>query len=205
MTSQAVAGTALTLILLGSTAVSCGAETAAPASATGKASSSTARLVHTDQELAHLTDSAQLTTPILAEGRVVDASGAPAADVRLVVLGWPAMTDAADGEEFTLPPVAYASAGEDGRFALHISDPDLLAPLADDDSGLVDVEILVEDSRIELPFNFTVALVDATDGTTTIELPDESEELPVVVELSPGGSVTPADNGELFMEAPAIG
>lgn len=94
-----------------------------------------------------LSDSKELTTPVVVTGVAVGGDGRPAKSGTLVTLhAWPSeyvMSSLAPGDAVKVVPVGYATTDVNGRFSLRYSNPGGVERAASRD-GLVNLEIVSE-------------------------------------------------------------
>lgn len=92
-----------------------------------------------------ITDSAQLSEPVVAQGVVTRADGTAVADalVELVAAPTEAQPAGTDPPEYLRTPVAAARTDPDGRYELRLASG-LRAELPVDDAGLVEFGVVVD-------------------------------------------------------------
>jgi hypothetical protein len=105
-------------------------------------------IAHADSSAGTLVDSAQLSTPIAAQGVLDDAAGNPASAGTVVFLQ-ALPTSSQDGaltagDSITTTSLGYAYTDAEGNFTLRYSDPTTLAQYADD-AGNLNMEVLSAD------------------------------------------------------------
>jgi hypothetical protein len=139
-------------------------------------------ITYEDSELAGITDSSSLTTPVVSSGTVKDASGNVAAGADVVLYAWPdnESDDALEeGDSVKLQPVAKAVSDSSGGYTLRVASASSLTPEAAAD-GTVNLETVAYSGSQQALFNFPRTLVtssstmaylaattDATDAVTT--------------------------------------
>jgi hypothetical protein len=109
-------------------------------------------------------DSGNLTTPVVADGRVLRSDGGAEAGQGVILLAWPADDVVASmrvGDTVKLQPVATAITDTAGRYKLRIAELSQVRSQAGPD-GLVNFEVVTGGAR---PHAFTRQL---TAGTTTM-------------------------------------
>jgi hypothetical protein len=122
-------------LLISLTAVGANAYAATNASP-GSGSSAVA------DDLVGITDSALLSTPVVAEGALSNTDRTPAGDVSVALYAWP---DAATlksltvGDTVNLQPVAKATTDSTGKYGLRIASLSSLSPVAAKD-GTVNLQ-----------------------------------------------------------------
>ena len=160
-----------------------------------------------------ITDSARLSSEIVAAGTALDDAGRAVPTGTAVVLqAWPAASvlDAlAIGESVKLSPVGAAVTDSAGRFELRYSDPELLRPYVSS-AGLVDLEVVttiagqpsvralsypapasilpsVTAQEIELSGARNARPVDLRPGSTKIDVTPEGDAGDGTTDLDPAG------------------
>lgn len=94
-------------------------------------------------DTAGVPDSAELSEPVAARGRVTDEDGSAVAGAEVHLVVWPeeaALETIEEGEEVPLAMVARTSSSDDGGYELRIP-ADLRAGLVAGPDGLVDFEV----------------------------------------------------------------
>lgn len=125
-------------------------------------------VTYEDTDLAGITDSAALSTPVVSSGTVTDSSGSPVTDADVVLYAWPDNdTEAAlqEGDSVKLQPVAKAVSDGSGNYSLRIGDLSSVAPEVDA-NGLVNFETVAYSGSTQANFNFPRKLVSASDSST---------------------------------------
>ncbi len=185
---RGLAGTALALALLSGTAVSCGTEKATPVAADEPRRA-------TPADWPDLVDSAELDTPVVATGTVVDDGGALLPDVPVVLMADPSeefMQAMEDGDTYQSQEVAIAWTDDEGSFALRVEDAKSLLPNAGAVGGFVNLEVMTFDERVSMGlWHFPMELL--RDDAGSYYLHDESGPLEVALNsdepVAPSGHV----------------
>ncbi|MDV9174886.1 DNRLRE domain-containing protein [Streptomyces sp. W16] len=117
-----------------------------------------------DSELAGITDSASLTTPVVAKGTVDNSDGTAASGADVVLYAWPSneVDDALEeGDYVKLQPVAKAVTDSSGGYELRIAALSALSAQAADD-GTVNFEAIASSGRKAVSYNFGRRLVTSS-------------------------------------------
>ncbi|MFD4598093.1 DNRLRE domain-containing protein [Streptomyces sp. NPDC058464] len=124
-------------------------------------------ITYEDSELAGITDSSSLTTPVVSSGTVKDADGNLAAGADVVLYAWPdnESDDALEeGDSVKLQPVAKAVSDSSGGYALRVASAAALTPEAAAD-GTVNFETVAYSGSRQAVFNFPRTLVTSSSAT----------------------------------------
>ncbi|MEW1830389.1 DNRLRE domain-containing protein [Streptomyces sp. NPDC088196] len=124
-------------------------------------------ITYEDSELAGITDSADLTTPVISSGTVKDADGNVAAGADVVLYAWPdnESDDALEeGDSVKLQPVAKAVSDSSGGYTLRVAAASALTPEAAAD-GTVNLETVAYSGSRQAVFNFPRTLVTSSSST----------------------------------------
>ncbi|MFE2212122.1 DNRLRE domain-containing protein [Streptomyces canus] len=124
-------------------------------------------ITYEDSELAGITDSARLTTPVVSSGTVKDAAGNTVAGADVVLYAWPdnESDDALEeGDSVKLQPVAKAISDSAGGYTLRVASASSLTPQAATD-GTVNLETVAYSGSHQALFNFPRTLVSSS-GTS---------------------------------------
>ncbi len=150
-------------------------------------------ITYEDSELAGITDSAKLTTPVVSSGTVKDAAGNTVAGADVVLYAWPdnESDDALEeGDSVKLQPVAKAISDSGGGYTLRVASASSLTPQAATD-GTVNLETVAYSGSHQALFNFprtlvtssaTTAYLAATTDAATTTVAD-ADTTPVVADL----------------------
>ncbi|MGX9889955.1 DNRLRE domain-containing protein [Streptomyces sp. NPDC002276] len=124
-------------------------------------------ITYEDSELAGITDSADLTTPVISSGTVKDAAGNVAAGADVVLYAWPdnESDDALEeGDSVKLQPVAKAVSDSSGGYVLRVASASSLTPEAAAD-GTVNLETVAYSGSHQALFSFPRTLVTSSSTT----------------------------------------
>ncbi|MGW3289983.1 DNRLRE domain-containing protein [Streptomyces sp. NPDC001002] len=124
-------------------------------------------ITYEDSELAGITDSASLTTPVVSSGTIKDSSGNTVAGADVVLYAWPdnESDDALEeGDSVKLQPVAKAISDSDGGYTLRVASASSLTPQAATD-GTVNLETVAYSGSHQALFNFPRTLVTSSGST----------------------------------------
>ncbi|MFE2423156.1 DNRLRE domain-containing protein [Streptomyces hokutonensis] len=124
-------------------------------------------ITYEDSELAGITDSADLTTPVISSGTVKGADGNVAAGADVVLYAWPdnESDDALEeGDSVKLQPVAKAVSDSSGAYTLRVASASALTPEAATD-GTVNLETVAYSGSHQAVFNFPRTLVSSSSST----------------------------------------
>jgi hypothetical protein len=115
--------------------------------------------------LAHVADSAQLSTPVVAEGRVSRSRG-NAAGATVYLAAWPngdQLEAMGLGDPLRLVPVAKATVARDGSYALRM-DPGIDVSHLWSEAGTLDVEVAALDAEGFATYSFSLVPADGVAG-----------------------------------------
>ncbi|MEV6500091.1 DNRLRE domain-containing protein [Streptomyces prunicolor] len=133
-------------------------------------------ITYEDSELAGITDSANLTTPVISSGTVKDADGNVAAGADVVLYAWPdnESDDALEeGDSVKLQPVAKAVSDSSGGYVLRVASASSLTPEAAAD-GTVNLETVAYSGSHQALFNFPRTLVTSSSTTAYLAATTDS-------------------------------
>lgn len=122
--------------------------------------------------LPELTDSSNLSTPVIARGRVLTSGGDPVAGGKVILYALPSQEDRARlqvGDTVKLQPVAKAVANKDAEYSLRIASLNQLAPMVSHD-GVVNFRVITYGAGESTSFSFPRAL-SVVDGAPTLTAP----------------------------------
>ncbi|MET7474984.1 DNRLRE domain-containing protein [Streptomyces sp. NPDC005648] len=159
-------------------------------------------VTYEEAELAGITDSASLSTPVVSSGTVQKADGTAVAGADVVLYAWPDNeTDAAlqEGDSVKLQPVAKAIADSSGNYTLRLASADLAAPEAASD-GTVNFETVAYSGDDEATFNFPRKLVGS--GTATAYLAATTTNPDTDSSMSSADTQTPVSATLVLESAP---
>ncbi|WP_262064512.1 DNRLRE domain-containing protein [Streptomyces sp. STR69] len=124
-------------------------------------------ITYEDAELAGITDSSDLTTPVVSNGTIKGADGNTVAGADVVLYAWPdnESDDALEeGDSVKLQPVAKAVSDSSGDYTLRVASASSLTPQAAAD-GTVNFETVAYSGSQQAVFNFPRTLVTASSTT----------------------------------------